>query len=157
MIDTIQERVSAGARALDALNPGWEDKINLDRLDVANPQLCVLGQLYGEYCDAPSGLRDNEIERGFYANVAEAIDGMSFETYIARAQVIRDQINTEYQDLTNSWRELITCRREEAAAHEELIEQTPVPEASFDDVIASFQRELDRITMDRVSHILVAV
>jgi hypothetical protein len=157
MIDTIQERVSAGARALDALNPGWEYKINLDRLNVASPENCVLGQLYAHYGDAPDALRDNEVGLGFYAEGVGAVDSMSFEDYWARAHVISDQINNEYRDLTNNWHELITCRREEAAAHEELIEQAPVPKASFNDVIASFQQELDRITRDRVSHILVAV
>lgn len=44
-----ERRVAKGAVRLDAVYPGWYDKIDLDRLDLSHWQLCVLGQLYGTY------------------------------------------------------------------------------------------------------------
>lgn len=47
---SVQERVLAGAAALDRLSlTDWVDRIDLDTLDVDNVESCVLGQLYGRY------------------------------------------------------------------------------------------------------------
>lgn len=42
-------RVRRGIAFLDRVHPGWRNKINPKRLDIASSRDCVLGQLYGDY------------------------------------------------------------------------------------------------------------
>lgn len=60
--DKVRARVANGIRMLDAYGPpDWRKKINLDRLHIALPTHCVLGQVYGHYED---GLRELEYGSG---------------------------------------------------------------------------------------------
>lgn len=40
-----------GVQVLSDLNRGWEDSIDLDLLDMAHCNRCILGQLYGHFQD----------------------------------------------------------------------------------------------------------
>lgn len=42
-------RAAIGAKLLDVLKPGWAQRIDLDRLDLADCSACVLGQLFGDF------------------------------------------------------------------------------------------------------------
>lgn len=44
----VEERVAQGVRWLDAVRPGWESKIQTKDLDLANPDKCVLGQVFAD-------------------------------------------------------------------------------------------------------------
>jgi hypothetical protein len=46
-MNTIQERVNAGAEFMDEVFPGWANRINVDKLDIIDGDHCVLGQIYG--------------------------------------------------------------------------------------------------------------
>lgn len=48
-MSTVAERVSAGAEMLDALEPGWRDRIDVETFDIYSTTHCVLGQLQGSY------------------------------------------------------------------------------------------------------------
>lgn len=43
---TIEERVAKGAALMDAKVPGWEKRIDANRLDMASCVDCVLGQAF---------------------------------------------------------------------------------------------------------------
>lgn len=43
------ESVGRGIELLDKYRPGWDKKIDLAQLDIANGCKCVLGQVYGSY------------------------------------------------------------------------------------------------------------
>lgn len=43
------ESIEEAAKQLDAHQPGWADKIDLKKFDIAYYKTCILGQLYGEY------------------------------------------------------------------------------------------------------------
>lgn len=46
----LQERVAAGTAFMDRLLPdGWQKTINLDTLNIADDENCVLGQCYGSF------------------------------------------------------------------------------------------------------------
>lgn len=45
MSDTVEARVARGAAWLDSVHPGWERRIDLASLDLADGCRCVLGQL----------------------------------------------------------------------------------------------------------------
>lgn len=87
---TIQERVEAGAAWLDANRPGWVDRINLETLALERCFDCVLGQIYGDFCDRPEDLRGRATDFGFDSG------GLGRKA------------NSE---LTAVWRDYITARR----------------------------------------------
>lgn len=91
---TIAERVAAGAAWLDAEQPGWVDRIDLDRLNLASSCRCILGQLFNDY-----------FKVGLHPNRKEA---MGF-------QVITGDPYTEYEQLEAAWIALIEDRRIVAA------------------------------------------
>lgn len=45
-------RVDVGAAHLDTLLPGWRGSIELESLDMRHESCCILGQLYGDFCEA---------------------------------------------------------------------------------------------------------
>jgi hypothetical protein len=63
---TAEPRVADGARLLDLVRPGWEEKINIDELDMSSGRWCVLGQVYGSYAKAPPvDIEDDEEHEDF--------------------------------------------------------------------------------------------
>lgn len=95
----IEERVELGAAWLDENRPGWLDRIDLDTLSVEHCDLCILGQIYGDYCDAPDEAK--------YASIGDATPSRDrgFNAYSGRDE--------EYEALTVEWRRLIESRRAE--------------------------------------------
>ena len=49
MSTPVQDKVACGVALLDEVYPGWDQKINLARLDIRDCGRCVLAQLYGDY------------------------------------------------------------------------------------------------------------
>ena len=103
-------RAEAGARLLDDHDPGWAAGVDPGRLELADGQACVLGQLWGGYrrglgrsrvldlSSAPTRFV-SPVDLGFQAvgdlgDAAEALD---------------------YAHLTRAWRELVAARRRVAA------------------------------------------
>lgn len=56
MSDSIEARVARGAAWLDENHPGWERRIDLADLQLSSSCRCVLGQLFGDFHDAPVSL-----------------------------------------------------------------------------------------------------
>jgi hypothetical protein len=105
-METMTERVVRGAALLDERMPGWEAKIDLDRLDLDSVWECVLGQLYGQDPNWNGYDRGKLVLGGM--DIATAADhgfsqGETGTTY------------GEYRELTNAWCDLILSRR--AAVH----------------------------------------
>ena len=48
-----KEAVDRGIKFLDYFHPGWKEKIDVDELDMDDNECCILGQLYGDYCENP--------------------------------------------------------------------------------------------------------
>lgn len=49
--DPIKEAVTNGADWLDQVYPEWVEHINLEHLRIASPNHCILGQVFGWYCN----------------------------------------------------------------------------------------------------------
>ena len=47
--DTDEARADLGSRVLDQISPGWDRRIDLGTLDIADPYRCILCQLYGSF------------------------------------------------------------------------------------------------------------
>lgn len=96
----LRERVELGMTWLDARHPGWIDLIDLQRLDVASPCRCLLGQVIGEFDLSVAGLdMDMAAELGFDATHTRTRQGLV----------------AEYAALTEVWRAAILQRRAEVA------------------------------------------
>lgn len=48
-METIAQRVEAGARLLDQENPGWHNKIVVEKIKILSCTKCILGQLYTQF------------------------------------------------------------------------------------------------------------
>lgn len=82
--------VANGMAYLDEVAPGWESKIDLDRLNIGSKFNCVLGQVFGNYL-----LYVTERDLG----LAWAIDhGFASTPFM-------------FVDFTSLWREAIQTRR----------------------------------------------
>lgn len=97
---TIEQRVAAGAAWLDENRPGWLDRIFLNSLDVSDCALCVLGQVYGGWGNAPDGAKYDDDDTDDYLSPARE---RGFEQYVKEG----------YEALTAEWRRLIESRRAE--------------------------------------------
>ncbi len=74
---TIEERVNAGIRLLDATRPGWHREIKIgEQFSMASAACCILGQLYGSYDKghAALSLNGDAHEYGFVIGLGEARD-----------------------------------------------------------------------------------
>jgi len=88
------EDVMRGVAWLDEQRPGWEDKIDLDRLRLGSCLDCVIGQLFGDY----EALRDNFI--------------MDIETRRKLGFTIHSWNDEKWNELTETWKQVIRNRRE---------------------------------------------
>lgn len=102
---TIAERVAAGAAFLDQAEPGWRQHIDIDRLDLASPCRCVLGQL--EIALHSEGPEDD----GAFSDALFRY-GIAFEEWALGFNAGHEGRNVEFPQLTAAWRELIQARRE---------------------------------------------
>jgi hypothetical protein len=96
----VANRVAAGAAWLDQDEPGWDARIDLDRLDLSSGCRCILGQLdggFGDGMEARSLSLVRAAQLGFTADWDSPLD-------------LRD----EWAALTAAWRDLITARRAES-------------------------------------------
>jgi hypothetical protein len=104
-LDTAIARARAGAAYLDRrVAPGWDQTIDLDRLDIASPFSCVLAQLgqagYFTVC-FPGAWR--VIEYGFSCGILEDLMSLVYRPRkLARA----------FELLTEAWRIVLSERRE---------------------------------------------
>ena len=94
---TIAERVAAGAAFLDEREPGWDKRIDLDKLSIGSGCNCVLGQLYqgfglGLVATGLVDTIDQDVDLGFYWDD-------------------EGTVREEVQDLTAAWQRLIAARR----------------------------------------------
>jgi hypothetical protein len=127
---TIRERAEAGAALLSTAQLSL---INLDLLDMSNPERCALGQPFGDYGRGVNALFDDEggsvedmwaADHGFLSNM-DAYEAMPAddEDYVAWDEFDR-QRRAEYRELTTTWREVIRERLDADSA-----QGTRVPDA----------------------------
>ena len=93
--------VADGVALLDEVWPGWEREIDLNRLDVSDADLCILGQLYGSFT---AGLEVLETK------AADCIGNFSMPSARFGFNAWSDEL-PEYDRLTDVWHAVITHRR----------------------------------------------
>jgi len=88
--------VERGAALLDERLPGWEDRIDLDKLDLSSTCNCVVGQLY-----RPTPRSHLGYTEGLYTLEIKNPSRFGFERWPT----------SRYSRLTEAWRRLIELRR----------------------------------------------
>lgn len=107
-IETLHRRgnVRSGALLLDSWRPGWADEVNLKRLDMLDPNDCVIGQVFGDFdegCDELGIYNEPFAQSGFGFMVAIVGDHET-EREQARATT------RVYRELTKLWRREVLAR-----------------------------------------------
>ena len=123
-MSTITERVAEGAAYLDRCEPGWDAKVDLGKLDMQAPCLCVLGQLatdltehWGDICahfgivphDTVPAQSDWALGFNAYGDWnADIDDEPDYEAQLTQ--------QAEYAELTAEWKRVIVARRQAVLA-----------------------------------------
>jgi hypothetical protein len=109
----IATRVQAGAAWLDARQPGWVDRIDLNQLDMVLAHQCILGQLY-------DGYRTVVRYDGFGSATDEGdTRELTDSDMIPLGLYTADAFGDDYPALTTAWAALITARRAAAQPADE--------------------------------------
>lgn len=109
--DLIEARVARGAALFDAKRPGWDDRIDLDRLDMLDTRTCVVGQEFAGQPEVRDGWGDpydlgTDVLFPHFVGNTSAIDGAAIEHGFDRQARVYD-----YAELTAAWKRLILARR----------------------------------------------
>lgn len=104
--DTFEARVARGAAWLDEVQPGWERRIDLSKLELRSACRCVLGQLYGTFSESAFFYRHGDytyewsesIPFGFILPLEKDTDGVEYWS------------DAEYPRLDEAWISLIKER-----------------------------------------------
>lgn len=104
-----KRKINRGMKLLDKMRPGWDERIDLTRLDLNKPCDCVVGQEFGgDYRDGLAHLGLVEYDRDKGKEIFSAPDcGFA----IGDNQWYCDSNHTLWERLTEEWREAICLRR----------------------------------------------
>jgi hypothetical protein len=111
-MDTITQVVGRGAALLDRECPGWENEIDLTRLDLSSVYDCVLGQIYGV---EPARRR---YARPGYSYGREELGIGCIQASIDHGFSLGCEPSWSYRSLTDEWKHLIATRRVKADYHD---------------------------------------
>ncbi len=112
---TALKRARQGARFLDQAEPGWEGRINPQGLDMADGNVCIVGQVFGSFMQ---GSRDLYSRDTGQAN-AEAWSTSVCAWSQRHGFYINDDVDYGYHDLQQAW-ELLLIERGIKAREEDL-------------------------------------
>ena len=105
-----RRRAAAGARLLDDQDPGWAARVDPGRLELADGQACVLGQLWGEYRRGLGRGRVLDLSSAPTRFVSPVDLGFQATPGLGEAAEALD-----YAHLTRAWRALVRSRRQPEA------------------------------------------
>lgn len=106
---TMTQNIERGTALLDRERPGWENMIDLRRLDLASTNDCVLGQVYGAEPGFHSPYSHGRAMLGIDSFTAAVLHGFSLAAP-------RD--GESYRNLTDEWKHLVAIRRVKADYHD---------------------------------------
>jgi len=102
----LSEKVERGAALLDIMRPGWHDVIDKYTIDIKDPYLCILGQLYGHYANGLAAMWD------FLGDEAYRTSGSDFGFSVSLSeQYILSSVLSECSRLKSFWITQIDARR----------------------------------------------
>lgn len=125
-----EEQITRGAALLDQRGPvGWRDRLDLAKLELANGNRCVLGQLYGttvrrsrsSSTDLPY-VRAYDVHRIGYVQGVAMLGGPTLTPFTSGSELVTavnwgrpygfSTNDNRYDVLTGEWREYVGASRE---------------------------------------------
>lgn len=85
----MKDKVLRGIELLDREVPDWREKIDWDRLNMADCFRCILGQLFGEYAEGVD-----------YLKITGAVHGFDVRPYQTREEHVKS-----FEILTDLWQQ----------------------------------------------------
>lgn len=111
-----EDRIAKGAELLDAQIPGWRERIDLDKLELSNCTVCVLGQVTGKM-DWEAALDFVGIEFSF-----DQVNAARYGFNLTPDEQYKFELTNQgvgwakpvdmYNDLTKEWKAYIEQTRE---------------------------------------------
>lgn len=94
------KRVSRGAKLLNKNQPGWQNEIDLDRFDITDEHVCIIGQVFGSYDWISSAGIESE-EGSFYGFDCRTDEWTAYDclTYDAKTEYS----SQDYSMLQEAW------------------------------------------------------
>ncbi len=78
-------RAAKGAELMDRACPGWVSRMDVDKFNIADPDTCILGQIFGGYLEGLDALEDYLDVRPFGVK-AQADHGFEFDFDVSALQ-----------------------------------------------------------------------
>lgn len=100
------DRVADGAAWLDLHQPGWTALVDVDLLQLDDPEECVLGQVFGDYRRVDLLTLGEAIEYGFESFEVFDVEPGGGADYQA--------LDADYDALEDAWQDLIGRRHADA-------------------------------------------
>lgn len=98
--DDARPPAERGAALLDQLRPGWAAAIDTARLDLASSYNCILGQLFGSFCNG-------------YLHLLKHFGDLPYRVILNDHFGFTADSMLDYAELTTTWGTLIEQRLEE--------------------------------------------
>lgn len=118
MTATVAERVAAGAAFLDEREPGWWQKVDLERISMDSACNCVLGQLSTDRLSRPEQFGDwgqicsaFGLTEGYLGQSSGRLSDTELGFNASSKPGSEDQLS-EYVALGAEWTRVILARRE---------------------------------------------
>lgn len=117
---SLAARAAAGAKHLDSIEPGWFNRINLDKFDMSegwqyneNVKTCILCQLSPKLVEFDAAIHaPHDFPRGRIAFKVNEKNQINLGFYL------RPHMMEDYPILTECWRDEILARREATEKHD---------------------------------------
>lgn len=100
-------RASRGAALLDKRQPGWAQRVDVERLNLGSDRGCVLGQLFGDYLTGAEGLSGHPWHSPLFTAWATR---NGFDAPAATTGRDGGYL-TAYRLLTDAWRREVAARQ----------------------------------------------
>lgn len=104
----VPERVARGAALLDEMHPDWPSMIIPEALALESCKRCVLGQMFGDFNDAPDELQQAARELGFDIDADHLPPAEGTPSSLAQRL---ERGKQEYIALTEEWLRVVAERR----------------------------------------------
>jgi len=96
----LTRRVKKGIKWLNEVKPGWYKDIDVEKLNLEEPDVCVCGQVFGSFFEAIYKV-DSDTRRGLATKRRKT--GMSWITSFSRGFVLLNNQARFYDTLTRIW------------------------------------------------------
>ncbi|HEU5032738.1 MAG TPA: hypothetical protein VFV01_48000 [Spirillospora sp.] len=108
--EQIRERVAAGAAWLDEKQPGWEARVNTERLNMESTCDCILGQVYEEAAQASDWFDWDFYEGAYWYVLQEHVGNRGSDWPVEHGFTLLGATYGDWAALEAAWVDLLKTR-----------------------------------------------